>query len=127
MKTIVAGSRTVTDPSSVGYAVGACGWDITEIVSGGCRGVDRMGESLARAMGFPLKVFPADWNAHGKAAGPIRNRQMARYADALVLIWDGKSRGSASMKREAEAAGLVVFEWIVGATPSPRLDGRESV
>lgn len=44
-----------------------------------------------------LNTFPADWNKHGRAAGPIRNEEMAQYADALIAFWDGKSRGTKSM------------------------------
>ena len=60
-----------------------------------------------------MKAFPADWQKHGRKAGPLRNMEMAINADALVLVWDGKSAGSASMKREAERAGLLIFELIV--------------
>lgn len=50
--------------------------------------------------------FPADWNAHGKAAGPIRNQQMAQEADVLIAFWDGKSRGTKDMIEKATRAGL---------------------
>ncbi len=36
--------------------------------------------------------FAADWNKYGKKAGPVRNRKMADYAEALIAVWDGKSR-----------------------------------
>ena len=53
-----------------------------------------------------------------RAAGPIRNRWMAEWAalepgGVLVLVWDGRSPGSASMKREAQATGLRIFERVV--------------
>jgi hypothetical protein len=82
--------------------------DRDEFVSGGAAGVDRHGELWARRHGYRVRVFPADWKAHGKAAGPIRNRQMAEYATHLVAIWDGESRGTASMIREAHRRGLGV-------------------
>lgn len=82
-----------------------------EIVSGGSGNIDKLGERWARwADGAKLRVFEADWGKHGKSAGPIRNRQMAEYADALVLIWDGKSRGSANMLEEARKRGLRIVE-----------------
>ena len=43
------------------------------------------------------ELFPADWDKHGRAAGPIRNKQMADYADVLIAVWDGKSRGTKNM------------------------------
>ena len=83
--------------------------DIT-IVSGGCRGADTLGERYASEHGIPIKVFPADWKTWGRAAGPIRNRQMAEFASAghgiLIAFWDGKSRGTASMIRLAGQYGL---------------------
>lgn len=113
MKTIIAGGRDITDHKHLTDAVKSCPWSVDEVVCGGARGVDQLGAVYAYAMKKPIKHFPADWNTHGKAAGPIRNAQMAEYADALILIWDGKSRGSASMKREAEKRGLRVHELIV--------------
>lgn len=109
MKTIIAGSRSIADPETVAAAVEASGFEIAEVVSGCCRGVDRLGERWARRHGIPIQRFPADWQKHGKAAGPIRNRSMADYADALIAIWDGESRGTANMIEEAEKRGLKVF------------------
>lgn len=61
------------------------------------RGADALGEHWATAHGIPVERFPADWDKHGRAAGPIRNEAMAREGDALVVFWDGESRGSYSM------------------------------
>ena len=80
---------------------------IREVVSGGASGVDAGGEAWAKKRGIPIKRFPADWKTHGRAAGPIRNRQMAEYADAVVLFPGG--RGTDSMRREAERQGLRIF------------------
>jgi hypothetical protein len=84
--------------------------DIDEIVSGRCKGVDKSGENYAEFQNIPLKKFTADWDAHGNAAGPIRNREMAKYADALLLIWNGKSKGSSNMKNEMLKLGKPVYE-----------------
>ena len=70
------------------------------VISGGAKGVDNAGELFAEQYGAILYKYEADWKTHGPAAGPIRNRQMAERGHRLLLIWDGKSRGSASMKRE---------------------------
>lgn len=79
-----------------------------EIVSGTARGADQLGERYAFEHGFPVKHFPADWDQHGKSAGYIRNAQMAEYADAAVIFWDGMSRGSKHMIDLAKAKGLRV-------------------
>ncbi len=97
MKVIIAGGRDIEDCDPVQTAITESGFKITEVVSGGARGVDKSGEALAALHGMPCKVFPADWNKNGKAAGPIRNRQMADYADALIAVWDGQSRGTKNM------------------------------
>ncbi len=67
------------------------------IVSGGCRGVDRIAEKYAEEKYFKFEMFKADWNKYGKQAGPIRNGEMAKYADMAVVFWDGESRGSQNM------------------------------
>jgi hypothetical protein len=51
-------------------------------------------------------LFKADWDKHGKAAGPIRNQQMAQEADGLIAFWDGKSRGTKDMIQKALNYGL---------------------
>lgn len=79
-----------------------------EIVSGAARGADELGERFAEDWSAPVKRFPADWDKHGKAAGPIRNNQMAEYADILVAFWDGKSRGTSHMINSALKHGLEV-------------------
>lgn len=81
-----------------------------EVVSGNSGDVDLLGEKWARWAEAPVKLFPADWDKYGNPAGPIRNRQMAKYAHALVLIWDGKSRGSKNMREEATRRGLRIIE-----------------
>lgn len=78
------------------------------IVSGTARGADQLGERYAAERGYQVERFPADWKNDGKAAGPIRNAQMAAYADALVVFWDGRSRGTRDMIERAEKRGLPV-------------------
>ena len=67
------------------------------IVSGHARGADLLGEKYAQDEGFPLEIYPANWNKFGKSAGFRRNEQMAEVADALIAFWDGKSHGTKHM------------------------------
>ena len=97
MKVIIAGSRKVDDYSLIIEAVKRSGYTITKVVSGCAIGIDRLGEKWAIANNIPIKEMPADWNRNGKAAGPMRNRDMAEYADAAIVVWDGKSPGSRNM------------------------------
>jgi hypothetical protein len=112
MKTIIAGSREGIPYATVERAIVAFQREfgpITEVVCGMARGVDALGAYWADKNAVPIKPFPADWNANGKAAGPIRNRQMADYAEALCAIWDGVSRGTKNMIDEAKKRGLKVY------------------
>jgi glycerophosphoryl diester phosphodiesterase len=109
MKVIIAGSRTITDYELVRRAVLASGMDITEVVSGGAKGVDRLGEQWARRNQRRYVVFPADWARQGTAAGYKRNEQMALYAGGLVAVWDGVSPGTKHMIEIAKRNGLQVF------------------
>jgi hypothetical protein len=113
-KTIIAGSRGITDYSLVEEAVKESNFCIQEVVSGTARGVDKLGEEYATKNCIPLSKFPADWNKHGKGAGYIRNSQMADYADSLIALWDGKSKGTKHMIDDSKKKGLNVFVKIIG-------------
>ncbi len=113
MKMIVAGSRTITDRRWICDVLDATAHDIaiSEIVSGCCRGVDKVGEDWAYQHGIVIARFPADWSL-GKKAGPLRNAQMADYGDILVAFWDGDSRGTKSMIDEMSKRGKRVLSFI---------------
>lgn len=113
MKVIIAGSRTLTSAPRIVSAIHQSGFKIKEVVSGGCRGVDLIGEDWANGRGIPIKIFFPDWESNGKSAGPIRNRQMAEYADAAVVVWDGNSRGTKNMIEEMNKLKKPVYCHIV--------------
>lgn len=106
-RVIVAGSRTFKDydylKEKLECLLGGLireGRHI-EIVSGGAKGADTLGERYAIERGFGLRRFPAEWERFGKAAGGIRNQHMAWYSTHLVAFWDGLSTGTASMRQIA--------------------------
>lgn len=130
MKVIVAGSRTILDYQLVSAVISNTlskyNIQITEIVSGCAdRGVDTLGEQWALANGVKVEPFPAEWddltvpnalirtNKYGKEynvrAGFQRNEAMARYANVLIAIWDGKSRGTKDMIKAAKSRNLSVY------------------
>lgn len=111
MKTIIAGSRDNIEYQDVLSAMEECPWssEITEVVSGKARGVDTMGEQWAKENNIPIQEFPADWKKFGKSAGPRRNEEMGDYADALVAVWDGGSKGTKHMIDYSKNKGLKVF------------------
>lgn len=107
-RVIIAGSRNISDYSLVEQAVKDSGFYVGTIISGGARGVDKLGERYARTHGFPLEVYHADWNSYGRSAGYKRNEEMAKVADCLVAIWDGQSMGTKHMIDIATKRGLLV-------------------
>lgn len=130
MKTIIAGSRSVTNYQILLKAINNCDWssEITEVVSGKARGVDTLGEVWANTNNIPIRDFPADWkdlsnpdaiikeNDYGKydaRAGIRRNEQMGNYADALICVIQDNSKGSAHMIEYMQKLGKKVFIWKV--------------
>ena len=127
MRTIIAGPRSVTNYNQVvvgiDRALSQSLISITEVVSGRAKGVDELGARWARENGIPVKGFPADWkdftppckvkeNAYGKynvLAGLKRNIEMARYADALIAIWNRVSTGTGHMIKTAHEFDLLVY------------------
>lgn len=78
-----------------------------EIVEGGARGVDSIAKEYAKDCKLQHKQFPADWNRNGRSAGPLRNKDMAEYADVLIAFYNG-SRGTSNMIKQAMENGLSV-------------------
>jgi hypothetical protein len=110
MKVIIAGGRDFND-----FELLKDKCDIylsqqsnVEIVSGTANGADKLGERYAKESNLKLTKFPADWDLYGRGAGPIRNKEMADYADSLVVFWDGKSKGTENMIAEARKRGLSI-------------------
>lgn len=102
IKLIIAGSREIKDYNlllnvieefKIKYNIE----NIDEIVCGEARGVDSLGKRYGLENNITIKSFPADWNKFGKSAGYIRNEEMAKYANSLIAIWDGKSKGTKHM------------------------------
>jgi hypothetical protein len=114
MKTIIAGSREGFTIKDVRKACKDSGFTITEVVSGAARGVDRLGEQWAKENNVPIKQFFPDWDGLGKKAGHVRNREMGDYADALVALWDGESKGTKGMIDYAKSKGLSYYVLIKG-------------
>jgi len=113
---LVCGSRDYTDRFSIeavieGMATRAD--DFITIIEGGAAGADTMAWNIANGS-WPVEPYPADWNKHGKAAGPIRNKQMLEEGKPDV-VWAfvnkplEESRGTANMVKQARAAGVPVY------------------
>lgn len=112
-KVIIAGSRSFTNfkvmdeqcQSILAMFCAQNGCDIT-IISGGADGADSLGKEYAYVRQWVYEEYPADWDQYGKAAGPIRNKQMAQDAQILIAFWDGRSPGTLDMIKQALKGGL---------------------
>jgi hypothetical protein len=87
--------------------------DLDCIISGGASGIDSHGACWVKSHGVKLEIYKADWAQYGGAAGPIRNGIMAQIGTHLLLIWDGKSKGSKSMLSEAKKYNLEIYSVII--------------
>ena len=131
MKVIIAGDRECIDYDLLERSIKESGFDITEIVSGGARGADALGEMWAKKNNVPVKKFPAKWDdikakgavvkvrenpwTHKKEkyntnAGFTRNSEMILYADAVIALQpNGKTPGTQHTIKEAIKKGLSVY------------------
>ena len=116
MKVLVCGDRFWTDRAMI-YAELSKLSPGTIIVHGGARGADSIAGEIAKELGFVVRAYPADWSAHGKAAGPIRNSTMLvrehRPDEPVNLVlafhYDlAKSKGTKDMVRKSKNAGISV-------------------
>lgn len=128
LKVIIAGGRDYTSYAGLEDAVKQAGFEIAEVVSGGAKGADSLGESWAKNNKIPVKKFIPNWNdtnhpdavvkfrknpwtdaeeAYNWAAGFMRNSDMAEYADALIALpGDG---GTRDMIKKAKEKNLKIF------------------
>lgn len=108
MRTIIAGSRDIWSYDLLERAIDEIDWPITRVVCGMAPGADSVGWAWAFLNQIPLDPYPADWGRLGKQAGPTRNVHMAAVADALILLWDGRSPGSRHMLITARKRNLKI-------------------
>lgn len=107
MKILVCGGRNYTDAERLAVELDKLG--PTTIIQGGAPGADWLAQRYAREHNIPCITEKANWNRHGKAAGPIRNEAMLLHRPDLVLAATGAT-GTADMVRRARKAGIPVVE-----------------
>ena len=110
-RVIIAGGRDFCDYALLEQSMDRLLSNIEDnivVVCGMARGADSLGEQYAKARGFQVCYFPAEWDKYGKSAGYKRNEQMAQNADALVAFWDRQSRGTKHMINIANRYSLKV-------------------
>ncbi len=101
MKLAIIGSRNLTRIDMEKHIPAG----VTEIVSGGARGVDTLARELARKRNIPCVEFLPQYNLYGRSAPLKRNLEIAAYADEALAFWDGCSRGSAYTIKAFQALG----------------------
>lgn len=111
MRVLVCGDRHWDQPMVILERLGKLPPD-TVVIHGACRGADRFAGEVADALGFEVEEYPAEWDLYGRAAGPIRNRQMLEEGKPdLVLAFHadiGHSRGTKDMVAVAVKAEVPV-------------------
>lgn len=117
MKVLVCGSRSWDDEGLVWLVLDGL-WDMhgknLVLIEGGAGGADRGAANWARRSGVPCEEYAAYWKEHGKAAGPLRNRQMLNEGKPeLVLAFSEHpiTPGTQDMINRAKHVGLTV--WVV--------------
>ena len=93
MKLAIGGSRSLEITDLENYLPE----NITEIVSGGAKGIDLCAKEFAVEHGIKYTEFAPDYKSYGKAAPIIRNKIIVEYADEVIAFWDGKSKGTKSV------------------------------
>jgi hypothetical protein len=111
MRVAFIGCRDWTDDAAVRHEVKRCRrayGDHLHIITGCASGADASARAIAEHTETLLTVHRADWEAHGKAAGPKRNAMIVAGAEACVAFWDGQSRGTLDCISQFVRAGKPV-------------------
>lgn len=108
MRVLVCGSRHFNNYELLESVLSEI--PIELLIEGEARGADKLGRQYAERREIPFIPFPAKWTEFGKAAGPIRNREMLESGrpDLVVAFLAPDSRGTANMISQAEKAGVPV-------------------
>jgi len=113
MKLAIIGSRTAIDYSLLLRVINEYfPSKITEVVSGGAKGADSLGAKFAKDNNIKLVEFLPDWDKYGKRAGFVRNQDIIEYADKVLGIWDGVSKGTAnslSIAKRLKKDTLIIY------------------
>jgi YspA, cpYpsA-related SLOG family len=120
MRVLVCGGRDYFDYENVCKVLDqyytAVG--ISVIIHGGATGADKSAGDYAEDLHIPCYKFPANWNKYGKAAGPIRNKQMLEEGKPDVVIAFPGGKGTANMIKQAQEAGIRVITIESTAVPN---------
>lgn len=118
MRILVCGGRDYQDWRKIGAVLDEL-QDVEWLIHGGAKGADYLAGEWAKNRGIPITVFPADWDRHGRSAGPLRNaRMLAEGKPDLVVAFPGGA-GTANMVARSKEAGVRVIEVSPSPNPAP--------
>lgn len=113
MKVAIIGSRAISEINLEEYLPEG----VTEIVSGGAKGVDTCAREYAVAKKLKLTEFLPEYQRYGKGAPLKRNLQIIEYADAVIAFWDGKSKGTKYVIDNCKKRGKKIVVYQIDSTP----------
>ena len=90
MKLLIAGSRSITEFDLSPYV----SYEVDTIISGGAGGIDSLAEKYADSHRISKYVLRPKYKLYGRSAPLKRNKEMIDMADAVLIIWDGLSKGT---------------------------------
>lgn len=76
-----------------------------ELVSGGAKGIDTCVRDFAKKKGIKFTEFLPDYKRFGRGAPLRRNLQIIAYADIVIALWDGCSRGTSFVIEQCKKQG----------------------
>lgn len=110
IKILVTGDRDWYDKEMIESALRA--YQPCSLIQGGARGADTIADIVATELGIESTTVKANWKEHGRAAGPIRNREMLKYKPDIVLAFHNdiiSSKGTRDMCRASIKQGIKVI------------------
>ena len=109
MKILVCGGREFSDNEFVFKMLDPYKPVITQLIEGGARGADALAATWAKTNKIDVRTFPADWDKHGKRAGPLRNIQMLEEGKPDLVVAFPGGKGTTHMVNEARKANVPVI------------------
>lgn len=110
MRLLVCGGRDYGDRATVWRYLGSIRPGVEVVIHGAARGADRLAGEWARENGIPEEAYPADWEAHGKRAGFLRNERMLREGRPDLVVAFPGGNGTRMMIDIAKRGNVLVIE-----------------
>lgn len=108
MKTAVIGSRSFANANLLEKTLDT--YTITELISGGAKGADKLAEAYAKTRQIPSLIFLPDYQKYGGKSAPLkRNEQIIEAAEQVLAFWDQTSKGTLHAINYAKRLGKRVF------------------